>query len=113
MSIYLYNTAAKKNSYSKPLKKKVDIYTCGPTWCMITRTLEIFELLLFQDVLKKWLIFNGYKVKHVMNITDVDDKTIKRSINEGISLKDLTTYYELKFFEDLGLVKDSKSRFLS
>ena len=54
---------------------------------------------------------SGYKVKHVMNITDVDDKTIKRSINEGIPLKDLTAYYEQRFFEDLEWLKIAKADF--
>ena len=80
------------------------LYTCGPTVYDYSH-IGNFRTFIFQDVLKKWLIFSGYKVKHVMNITDVDDKTIKRSINEGISLKDLTTYYEQRFFEDLGWLK--------
>ena len=46
-----------------------------------------------------------------MNITDVDDKTIKRSINDGIPLKDLTTHYEQRFFEDLEWLKIAKADF--
>ena len=60
-----------------------NLYTCGPTVYDYSH-IGNFRTFIFQDVLKKWLIFSGYKVKHVMNITDVDDKTIKRSINEGI-----------------------------
>ena len=88
----------------------MDLYTCGPTVYDYSH-IGNFRTFIFQDVLKKWLIFSGYKVKHVMNITDVDDKTIKRSINEGIPLKDLTTYYEQRFFEDLEWLKIAKADF--
>ena len=111
MSIYFYNTAAKKKQLFKTIKKKkVHLYTCGPTVYDYSH-IGNFRTFIFQDVLKKWLIFSGYKVKHVMNITDVDDKTIKRSINEGVRLKDLTTHYEQKFFEDLGWLKIAKADF--
>ena len=91
MSLYFYNTAAKKKQLFKTIKEKnVHLYTCGPTVYDYSH-IGNFRTFIFQDVLKKWLIFSGYKVKHVMNITDVDDKTIKRSIDDGIPLKDLTT----------------------
>ena len=69
-----------------------------------------FSNIYFEDVLKKWLIFSGYKVKHVMNITDVDDKTIKRSINEDLKLEDLTKVLRIRFFEDLRWLKIIPSR---
>ncbi|MCD6476649.1 MAG: cysteine--tRNA ligase, partial [Candidatus Aenigmarchaeota archaeon] len=53
------------------------------------------------DILKRWLIYKGFKVKHVMNITDVDDKTIRDSQKQNISLKEFTRKYEKAFFEDL------------
>ncbi|HLC59984.1 MAG TPA: cysteine--tRNA ligase [Candidatus Nanoarchaeia archaeon] len=53
------------------------------------------------DILKRYLKYLGYKVKHVMNITDVDDKTIKGANTEGTSLKEYTQRYEKSFFEDL------------
>jgi cysteinyl-tRNA synthetase len=55
----------------------------------------------FQDVLKRWLQAKGYQVKHIMNITDVDEKTIERSARKKISLKSLSKKYEKAFFEDL------------
>jgi cysteinyl-tRNA synthetase len=55
----------------------------------------------FQDVLKRWLQAKGYLVKHIMNITDVDEKTIERSTRKKISLKSLAKKYERSFFEDL------------
>ncbi len=111
MSLYLYNTAAKKKQLFKTIKEKnVRLYTCGPTVYDYSH-IGNFRTFIFQDVLKKWLILSGYKVKHVMNITDVDDKTIKRSIDEGIPLKDLTTYYEQRFFEDLDWLKIAKADF--
>ena len=111
MSIYFYNTAAKKKQLFRSIKeKKVGLYTCGPTVYDYSH-IGNFRTFIFQDVLKKWLIFSGYKVKHVMNITDVDDKTIKRSMSEDIPLKDLTTYYEQRFFEDLEWLKIAKADF--
>ena len=111
MSIYFYNTISKKKQLFKTIKEKnVQLYTCGPTVYDYSH-IGNFRTFIFQDVLKKWLIFSGYKVKHVMNITDVDDKTIKRSINEGIPLKDLTAHYEHRFFEDLEWLKIAKADF--
>ncbi|MFH0829572.1 MAG: cysteine--tRNA ligase, partial [Candidatus Aenigmatarchaeota archaeon] len=55
----------------------------------------------FHDVLKRWLTESGFKVKHVTNITDVDDKTIGRSREEGVPLKKVTERYTEAFFEDL------------
>lgn len=60
-----------------------------------------FRAYVCSDILKRYLKYRGFKVKHVMNITDVDDKTIKGAGNEGISLKDYTARYENAFFEDL------------
>ena len=110
MSIYFYNTAAKKKELFRSIKEKKVAYIPVGQQCMITH-IGNFRTFIFQDVLKKWLTFSGYKVKHVMNITDVDDKTIKRSMSEGIPLKDLTTYYEQRFFEDLEWLKVAKADF--
>ncbi|MBI2632133.1 cysteine--tRNA ligase [Candidatus Pacearchaeota archaeon] len=99
--IYLYNTLIRKKELFIPIKKsKVSMYTCGPTvyWYQHIGNLRT---MLLNDFLKRVLLHCGYKVKHVMNITDVDDKTIKASMNENISLKDLTTKYEEIFLIDL------------
>ena len=80
----LYNTLSRKKEAFKPLHgKKVGIYTCGPT---VYDFIHIGNLKSFlaEDVLKRYLLYNGFKVKHVRNITDVDDKTIRGSKKEGI-----------------------------
>jgi len=60
---------------------------------------------IFQDVLRRWLEHRGFTVKHVMNITDVDDKTIKRSQTEHVTLNELTSKFERLFFEDLAKLR--------
>lgn len=96
--LYLYNTLTRKK---EPFKAdgEVKIYTCGPTVYDYAH-LGNFRAYVFQDLLKRYLKFKGFKVKHVMNITDVDDKTIKRSRELGLSLKEYTRRYEKAFFED-------------
>lgn len=99
----LFNTLTRKKEVFKPIDakgKKIGMYSCGPTvyWY---QHIGNFRTMLLNDLLKKTLSYNSYKVKHVMNITDVDDKTIKGSRKEGISLQELTKKYEDIFFRDL------------
>ena len=109
MSIYFYNTVAKKKQLFKTInRKRVGLYTCGPTVYDYSH-IGNFRTFIFEDVLKKWLISSGYKVRHVMNITDVDDKTINRSISKDMPLKDLTVYYERRFFDDLDWLRIEKA----
>jgi len=97
----LYNTLTRKKEVFKPLKDNlVRIYSCGPTVYDYAH-IGNFRAYVFADLLKRYLKFRGYKVKHVMNITDVDDKTIKYSRQQGISLKEYTEKYKKAFFEDL------------
>ena len=60
-----------------------------------------FRAYMCSDILKRYLKYKGFKVKHVMNITDVEDKTIKGAIKEKISLQKYTKKFEKAFFEDL------------
>jgi cysteinyl-tRNA synthetase len=97
----LYNTLTRKKEVFKPIKEgEVGIYSCGPT---VYNYAHIGNLRFNIDVdlLKRAFLFNNYKVKHVMNITDVDDKTIKGSKKEGMSLKEFTRKYEKIFLNDL------------
>ncbi len=68
-----------------------------------------FRAYICSDILKRYLKYKGYKVKHVMNITDVDDKTIKGANKEAISLKEYTQMYEKAFFEDLEALSIDKA----
>jgi cysteinyl-tRNA synthetase len=101
----LYNTLTRKKEEFKPLKgKKVGFYSCGPT---VYNFMHIGNLKSFlaEDVFKRYLIYKGFEVKHVRNITDVDDKTIRDSKKEGLSLKEFTDKYTKAFMEDLEAVR--------
>ncbi|MFA6022838.1 MAG: cysteine--tRNA ligase [Candidatus Pacearchaeota archaeon] len=101
MALKVYNTLTRKKESFVPIKKnQVGMYSCGPT---VYNYAHIGNLrtYVFNDILKRSLEFLGYKVVHVMNITDVDDKTIKGSLREKIPLKEFTGKYEKIFFEDL------------
>ena len=96
-----YNTLNRKKEEFHPLDKgKVKLYTCGPTVYDFAHIGNL-RAFLFEDVLRRYLEFLDLEVLHIMNITDIDDKTIRRSQVEGQSLADFTTKYTEAFFEDL------------
>lgn len=85
----------------KPLNpQQVLLYTCGPTVYNYAH-IGNFRTYMFEDVLKRALLYFGYGVKHVMNITDIDDKTIKGALEKKTSLEEFTEVYTKAFFEDL------------
>src|SRR3989338_5672454 len=97
MDLKLYNTLSRKKELFKPLKKGVvHMYTCGPTVYNFAHIGNL-RAYLFQDILKRVLQKNGYQINHVMNITDVDDKTIAGAKAARISLKEFTSTYETAF----------------
>ena len=97
----LYNTLHRKKEKFNPLNKgKVSLYTCGPTVYDFAHIGNL-RAFLFEDILRRYLEFLGLEVLHVMNITDIDDKTIRKSQDEGRSLIDFTNEYTDAFFEDL------------
>lgn len=100
MPIKFYNTASKKKEDFHPLEKGiVKLYTCGPT-VYDHAHIGNFRTFLFEDFLKRFLNLKGFTVRHIMNITDVDDKTINRAREEKMSLAELTGSYSDFFFED-------------
>ncbi|MFA7253432.1 MAG: cysteine--tRNA ligase [Patescibacteria group bacterium] len=95
-----FNTLSSKIEEFKPMNpSEVTMYTCGPT---VYDSVHIGNLraYVFVDLLKRALIAEGYGVKHVMNITDVDDKTIRKSDGKRDKIKSLTKKYEDKFWQD-------------
>ena len=101
MALKLYNTLTRKVEAFKPIKdKKVGIYSCGPTIYDFAH-IGNFRAYVCVDILKRYLKYSGFKVKHVMNITDVEDKIIKSANKESISINEFTRRYEKAFFEDL------------
>jgi len=99
--IKLFNTMGGKIEAFHPLQEgKVKLYTCGPTVYDYPH-IGNHRAYMFEDLLKRFLAFVGYKVIHVMNITDIDDKTIKGANEKGVSLSDYTGKYIQAFFEDI------------
>ena len=76
------------------------MYTCGPT---VYNYAHIGNLraFVFEDLLRRYLEYKGYEVKHVMNITDVEDKIIRTVRETGKSLQEVTDFYTQEFFRDL------------
>ena len=77
----------------------VGLYTCGPTVYNYPH-IGNYRAYVFEDLLKRFLLFSGFKVTHVMNITDVDDKTILGAERRGQTLREYTQVYTQAFFED-------------
>ena len=80
------------------------IYACGPTVYNYAH-IGNFRAYMFEDVLRRVLAFCGFEVKQVMNLTDVDDKTIRDSQAAGLPLHDFTQTYKDAFFEDLATLR--------
>ncbi|HEY4511668.1 MAG TPA: cysteine--tRNA ligase [Candidatus Paceibacterota bacterium] len=104
MNIYLHNTLTGKKELFTPIKKgAVGIYQCGPT---VYDTVHIGNLRtsVLYDIVRRVFEFNDYTVTQVMNITDVDDKTIRRSSEENVALSILTQKYEKLFLDDVAVL---------
>ncbi len=96
----LFNTLSGRLETFEPLKTgEVRMYTCGPTVYDFAH-IGNFRTFVFEDLLRRVLEFKNYKVRHVMNITDVDDKTILGANREGVSLDQFTAKYIAAFQED-------------
>jgi cysteinyl-tRNA synthetase len=90
----------RKKEEFKPLQKgKVSLYTCGPTVYDYAHIGNL-RTYVWQDVLKRYLLYLGYKVKHAMNITDVEDKIIKRSQEQNVPAEKLTFQFTQAFMND-------------
>ncbi len=100
MVLKLFNTLTRQKQEFVPLEKgKVKMYSCGPTVYNYAHVGN-FRSYIFADILKRYLKYKGYDVTHVMNITDVDDKTIRGSQEKGQSLKEFTDFFTKEFFRD-------------
>jgi len=108
--IYLYNTLTKKKQIFKPIKnKQVGLYTCGPTVYSYAHIGNL-RTYIFEDILKRVLLYHAYKVKHVMNITDVghltsdadtgEDKIEKAAKQSKKSAFEIADFYTKAFFTD-------------
>lgn len=101
MALKLFNTFTRQKQEFKPIKaNQVKMYTCGPT---VYNFVHIGNLRAYTwvDILRKYFEYREFDVKHVMNITDIDDKTIKASQDQNISLSELTEKYTQAFMQNL------------
>jgi len=101
MSFKIYNTMSRAQEELIPLEDNhVRMYTCGPTVYHYAH-IGNYRAYMFEDLLRRWLQYKGFKVTQVQNLTDVDDKTIRGSREAGVSLNEFTQQYKDAFFEDL------------
>ena len=114
MDIFFYNTLTKKKEKFESIEDNmVKIYTCGPT-VYKDATIGNMRTFIFMDNLRRVLKYNGYNLKHVMNLTDVghlvsdgdegEDKMVKSAKEEGKTPKEIAEHYTKLFFEDLELL---------
>jgi cysteinyl-tRNA synthetase len=105
VTLRLFNTMSRRVERFTPLRPpKVSVYTCGPTVYNYAH-IGNFRTFLFEDLLRRWLEASGYDVYHVMNLTDVDDKTITGAAAAGVPLAEYTRRFADAFFEDCGYLR--------
>lgn len=103
--LIIYNTLTRKKEEFIPINpNEVRMYVCGPT------VYDYFHIgnarsFIMADVLRRYLEYKGYKVNYIMNLTDIDDKIIKKSNEEKIEAKKISEKYTQAFFEDLEKLK--------
>ena len=104
-SLHLYNTMTRRLEPFEPLEAEhARLYTCGPTVYDFAHIGNL-RTFLFEDILRRTLALFGYRVTQVMNLTDVDDKTIRGAREAGVSLRDYTDRFVDAFFEDLATLR--------
>jgi cysteinyl-tRNA synthetase len=103
-TIKIYDTMTRQKRPFEPINHPhITMYVCGPT---VYGEPHIGNIRTFTsgDIIRRWLEYRGYLVKYVMNITDIDDKTIRDSGKSGKSLKEFTDHYTKAFFRGLDLI---------
>ena len=100
MALRLFNTMSSQIEEFRPLRdSEVRMYACGPTVYDYGH-IGNFRTFIAVDLLRRFLRQSGYTVRHVMNITDVDDKIIRNSARDGVTVQQYTAKYEKAFLED-------------
>lgn len=101
MALRFYNSLHNKKEDFVPIKEgEVRLYTCGPTVYFFAH-IGNFRAYMFEDLLRRFIKYKGYNITQVMNLTDIDDKTIRGCQEKGISLDEFTRPFKDAFFEDL------------
>src|ERR1041385_8644541 len=104
MPLRLYNTMSNQVEEFHPLvDTEVRMYACGPTVYDYGH-IGNFRTFVAVDILRRFLRQSGYKVHHVMNITDVDDKIIRNSARDGVTVQQYTAKFEKAFLEDAAMI---------
>src|SRR3954451_11883906 len=105
MPLQLHNTLTQSVEPFAPLADNtVKMYTCGPTVYDFAH-IGNFRTFVFYDLLRRWLRASGFKLDHVMNITDVDDKIIRNAVAQNKSLRDYTDIYTQAFLDDCATLR--------
>src|SRR6266576_3404723 len=106
MGLKFFNTLSRSLQNFVPLDpagKKVGLYCCGPTVYDFAH-IGNWRTFVFSDLVRRYLEFKGYEVRHVMNVTDVEDKIIQRVRESKTSLREFTGRFETAFFDDLKML---------
>jgi cysteinyl-tRNA synthetase len=104
MALQLYNTMSSRVEEFRPLNdNEVRMYACGPTVYDYAH-IGNFRTFVAVDLLRRFLRQSGYKLRHVMNITDVDDRIIHNATRDGVSVQQYTAKYEKAFLEDAAMI---------
>ncbi len=104
MALRLFNTMSSQVEEFRPLRDhEVRMYACGPTVYDYGHVGN-FRTFVAVDILRRFLRQSGYQIRHVMNITDVDDKIIRNSAREGVSVQQYTAKFEKAFLEDAAMI---------
>lgn len=105
MALRFFNTFTKRIEEFAPIRPgEVRMYNCGPTVYDFAH-IGNFRAYIFEDLLRRYLKYKGYKVTQVMNLTDIDDKSIRAAREQGIKLQEYTQKYKEAFFEDIDTLK--------
>lgn len=111
MALKFYNSLTNKKEEFEPITPgEVKLYTCGPTVYYFAH-IGNFRAYMFEDLLRRYLIYKGYKVTQVMNLTDIDDKTIRGCQEQSVSLDEFTKPYKEAFFEDLDMLSIERAEY--
>ncbi|MCX5975412.1 MAG: cysteine--tRNA ligase [Coprothermobacterota bacterium] len=103
--IRLYNTAIRQKETFEPLLPgRISMYTCGPTVYNFPH-IGNWRTFLFEDLLRRTFELLGYKVTQVMNLTDVEDKIIRASMEQSVSIEEITAPFIEAFFKDLDILR--------
>jgi len=109
----LYNTLSNRVEPFVPLEEgRVRMYTCGPTVYDYAH-IGNYRTFLFSDILRRHLRVSGYELRQVMNLTDVDDKTIRNAQAAGLPLQEYTDRFIAAFWEDMGALRNERPEIIA